>query len=153
MLHAGADDVIETVRVPADPWKRPNVWYWWIMSGDDWTAPEINNGAPYLPGVRTQWIRNLMWWCRNPIGNLVGRVLGVADYDRDVTGPAPVMATTPADETPPRRGWKWSVTRVVGGRVPLPFVGYYGICEFYLGWRPYDGALGFKLVNASRGEN
>lgn len=143
--------MLEWVEVKADLWVRPNVWYWWLMSGDTWTAPEINNGEPYLPSVRTQWVRDFMWWCRNPMGNLVGRVLGVAGRDRIVYGPAPVMAVTPADEHPPRRGWKWSITRC--GMLWLPFVSYYGICEFYLGWRPHDGALGFKLVNASRGEN
>ena len=75
---------LETVFVPADPWKHPDVWYWWLMSGDNWDAPEINNGEPYLPSVKTRWIRNFLWWCRNPIGNFVGWVVGVSGYDREV---------------------------------------------------------------------
>lgn len=142
---------VETIFKPADGWQRPDVWYWWIMSGDSWAAPEINNGYPYRPNVKNQLLRNVLWWFRNPAGNLVGHVLGVSGHDRWVTGPAPVEAVTYADTTPPGRGWKWAITRV--GWVRLPFVSYFGICEFYLGWRPHDGALGFKLVNASRGEN
>lgn len=28
----------------------------------------------------------------------------------------------------------------------MPYVSYYGPVEFYLGWRPYSGGFGFKLV-------
>jgi hypothetical protein len=142
---------VETVFIGADKWQHPDKWYWWFLSGDNAVAPTINNGEPYLPSITTPWVRNLFWWCRNPLGNFFGRVIGVAGVDRYVYGPAPVLATTPADETPPRRGWKWAITKYSWLR--LPFVGYYGWCEFYFGWRPYDGAFGFKLVNASRGEN
>lgn len=146
--------MLETVFIKADDWKPPEVWYWWLLSGDNLQAPLYNNGEPYLPGVKTQWVRNLMWWFRNPIGNFVGRVVGVAGKDRWVTGPAPVKLVTWADAVPPQTGWKWATTRTKQGSIfGLPFISYYGICEFYVGWRPHDGALGFKLVNASRGEN
>lgn len=141
------------VKAGTDAPKRDK-WYWWLMTGDGWTAPETNNGQPYLPNIKTQWVRNLNWWFRNPAGNLVGWVLGLSAHDRWVKGTLQVMATTPADETPPRKGWKWSITYLKEGAFfGFPFVGYYGVCEFYFGWRPYDGALGFKLVNKSRGEN
>lgn len=145
----------ETIFQKAEPNPpRKDKWYWWLMSGDDWTAPEINNSEPYLPGWKNQTLRNFMWWCRNPIGNFVGWVVGLSAHDRWITGSVPVIATTPLDEKPPRRGWKWSVTRLKpDGWLGFPFIAYYGICEFYFGWRPYDGALGFKLVNASTGEN
>ncbi len=144
----------ELAHVEAEPPVRKDRWYWWLMSGDDYTAPAINNGEPYLPGWENQTLRNVMWWLRNPAGNLMGRVLGVQGRERWVWGKTPVLKVTPADEDPPRRGWKWSITyRSPDGWFGLPFVGYYGLCEFYLGWRPNDGALGLKIVNASRGEN
>ncbi len=140
--------MIETVQVMASPPPNRDHWYWWLMSGDDYTAPEINNGEVYLPSVQNQTLRNVLWWLRNPIGNFVGYVVGVQGKDRTVTGPKPVLAVTWADTNPPQRGWKWAITNGW-----LMFVSYYGICEFYLGWRPHDGALGFKLINARRGEN
>lgn len=148
--------MLEEVFIPADP-AVPNKdhWYWWLMSGNSWTAPEINNGAPYLPSISNQLLRNVMWWLRNPVGNLFGAVLGVSYKDRWVTGPAPVKLVTWADAPyATNNKWKWAYTRLQkSDRLGLPFISYYGICEFYLGWRPHDGALGFKLVNASRGEN
>lgn len=145
----------ETVFVPAStdvPHK--DRWYWWLMSGNEWAAPEINNGEPYLPGWKNQTLRNVMWWLRNPAGNLMGWVLGVQGRDRWVTGRAPALKVSPLDEEPPRRGWKWAVTRLKpDGWLMLPFVSYYGVIEFYLGWRPHDGALGLKIVNSKPGEN
>lgn len=143
--------MIETVEVKAEQAPDKSHWYWWLMSGNDYTAPLINNGQPYRPGVTNQTLRNILWWLRNPIGNFVGHVIGVQGRDRKVTGPAPVLAVTYADTVPPQRGWKWAITRT--GWLVLPFISYYGVCEFYIGWRPHDGAMGFKLVNASRGEN
>lgn len=139
----------ETVFVSADP-NPPDRsrWFWWLMSEGTWTAPEYNNGQPYLPNTKNQFLRNTYWWLRNPAGRLMGHVFGVQGRDRYVTGPAPATLVTWADVG--QRGWKWAITRC--GWLRLPFVSYYGICEFYLGWRPHDGALGFKLVNASRGE-
>ena len=145
----------ETVFIPAAT-DVPNKdkWYWWLMTGDSWTAPVINNGEPYLPNISNQFVRDVMWWFRNPAGNLVGAVIGVSHRDRWVTGPAPAKLVTWADAVPARRGWKWAYTRLrPDAWLGLPFISYYGACEFYLGWRPHDGALGFKLVNASRGEN
>jgi len=141
--------VIETVVVQGTPVKRDR-WYWWLMSGDDYSAPVSNNGFPYRPNVKNQTLRNILWWLRNPLGNFFGQVIGVQGVVRSVTGPAPALAVTYADTTPPQRGWKWAVTRI--GWLYLPFISYYGVCEFYFGWRPHDGAIGFKLVNASRGE-
>lgn len=149
--------MIETVFVPADTDTiNRDHWYWWLQTNDNgtWTAPTINNGEPYLPNVKQQWLRDFFWFCRNPAGHFVGAVIGVSRRGRWVTGPAPVKAVTAADLTPPGRGWRWAYTRLnPNSWLGLPFVSYYGLCEFYLGWRPHDGALGFKLVNASRGEN
>jgi hypothetical protein len=131
--------LIETVFVPATP--RPTGFLWWIMTGDSWAAPAINNGSPYLPD--SNWlIRNIFWWFRNPAGNFIGFVVGLEGHRRTVRGPAPVMLTTWRDARPPKTGWKWCVTNGWA-----PFVSYWGgKLEFYLGWRPDSGGLGFKFV-------
>ncbi len=133
--------MIETVSVKASPY--PTGFLWFFRNGDSWSAPEINNGLPYLPD-RPQWWRNLCWAARNPAGNLMGFVLGCEGFDYTVTGPAPVMLTTLYDDTPPRFGWKWSIIKC--GWFYLPFVSYSGTAVlWYLGWRPYSGGLGFKF--------
>ena len=139
---------IETVHVGASPPPDKSHWWWWVMSGDDYHAPAINNGEPYLPNITNSTLRDIFWWIRNPLGNFFGHVVGVQGKDRWVRGPAPVLAATYADTNPPQTGWKWAITNGW-----LPYISYYGWCEFYLGWRPHDGALGLKIVNASRGEN
>lgn len=160
---------------------------WWLMNGDSWTAPLENNGAPYLPNVKNQLLRNFYWWCRNPIANFVGYVMGVEDQDYFVSGQKPVMMTTWRDWEPrgERLGWKWAYLRAPQSWLSilmawaiifalikfetavaldvaawlvviflcfrfmgiLPFASYYGgRWEFYLGWRPYSGGFGWKLV-------
>jgi hypothetical protein len=134
--------MIETVQVKATP--RPTGFLWFFRNGDSWSAPATNNGAPYLPGIKAQWLRNFLWFCRNPIGNFMGFVLGVEGYDYTVTGPVPVLLTTLYDATPPQYGWKWSVIKC--GWARLPFVSYSGrLVLFYAGWRPASGGLGVKL--------
>lgn len=138
----------ETVEITGRarvPWQKKVNPIWWLKSADDWTAPLENNGEPYLPGETRQWLRDFYWWCRNPCGNFVGYVIGIEDRNYTVTGPAPVMLTTLRDADPPRHGWKWAI--LCCGWVRLPFVSYYGgWVEFYLGWRPYSGGFGWKLV-------
>src|SRR6266566_866125 len=58
--------MIETKVVPPTPY--PTGFLWWFRNGDSWSAPEINNGQPYLPGT-PQWQKNIYWAFRNPIGN------------------------------------------------------------------------------------
>jgi hypothetical protein len=132
----------ETVNVPASP--SPTGFLWFFRNGDSWSAPQINNGLPYLPSISNQMLRNFLWFCRNPIGNFMGFVIGVEGYDYSVTGPAPVMLTTLYDATPPRFGWKWSIIKCGWSR--LPFVSYSGkTFLWYLGWRPASGGFGFKF--------
>lgn len=115
---------------------------WWLRTGDSWHAPAGNNGSPYWPEMKIQFVRDLVWWFRNPAGNLVGGLLGLAPYRRTIVGEAPVMITTWRDARPPRTGWKWAVTNGWA-----PFVSYWGgRVEFYCGWRTAGGGLGFKLA-------
>jgi hypothetical protein len=119
---------------------------WWLQGPDGWDVPEYNNGLPYLPDVQNIWLRRFYWFgCRNPLMNFVGFVIGVEDRNYTVFGSAPVLATTGRDATPPQYGWRWAILKTDWLR--LPFVSYYnGKVEFYLGWRPHSGGLGFKLV-------
>ena len=117
--------MIETVKVAATP--RPTGFLWFFRNGDSWHAPEINNGEPYLPDVKQQWLRDFYWFWRNPIGNFMGFVIGVEGHDYTVTGRAPVMLTTLRDANPPRYGWGWAilrcgVTRRIERCPPLPSV-------------------------------
>jgi hypothetical protein len=130
---------IETVHVPATPY--PTGFLWFFRNGDSWSAPTINNGAPYLPNITNKALRNFLWFCRNPLGNFMGFVIGFEGHDYTVSGPAPVMLTTPYDAVPPAYGWKWCV---INGWAP--FVAYSGKrILFYLGWRPASGGFGFKF--------
>jgi len=130
---------IETVSVAATP--RPTGFLWFFRNGDSWSAPAINNGAPYLPSISNPWLRNFLWFCRNPVGNFMGFVIGFEGTPYSVTGPAPVLLTTLYDAAPPAYGWKWSV---INGWAP--FVSYSGRwCLWYLGWRPASGGFGAKF--------
>lgn len=83
---------------------------WWLVGPDGWNVPDVNNGAPYLPGVTSVWLRRFYWFaCRNPLMNFVGYVLGVEDNNYIAVGTAPVLLTTWRDATPPATGWKWAV--------------------------------------------
>ncbi len=131
--------MIETVVVPATP--RPTGFLWFFRNGNTWSAPETNNGLPYLPDVNVQWLRNFYWFCRNPLGNLMGFVIGFEGSGYTVRGPAPVMLTTLYDANPPQYGWKWSI---INGWAP--FVSYSGgRVLWYLGWRPASGGFGAKF--------
>ena len=131
--------MIETVVVPATP--RPTEFLWWFRNGDSWHAPLVNNGAAYLPGISNQWLRDFYWFCRNPLGNLMGFVIGFEGSGYTVRGPAPVMLTTLYDANPPAYGWKWSI---INGWAP--FVSYSGKrVLWYLGWRPASGGFGAKF--------
>lgn len=117
---------------------------WGLMNGDSWTAPEINNGEPYLPGVTNQLLRNFFWFCRNPLANFVGNVIGVNDRNYTVIGSPQVLLTSWRDATPRRTGWRWSL--IILSPLFLPYVSYYnGRLEAYLGWRP-SGGFGLKIV-------
>ena len=118
---------------------------WWLMTGGSkatWTAPLVNNGVPYLPDIQNQFLRNLLWWLRNPAGNFFGFIVGFEGQTFTVTGTSPVLATTGRDIG--QLGWRWSV---INGWAP--FVSYWGgTVEFYLGWRPASGGFGLKFVVA-----
>lgn len=129
----------ETVKVPASPW--PTGFLWFFRNDDSWIAPTTNNGAPYLPTISNQALRNFLWFCRNPLGNFMGFVIGFEGYGFTVSGAAPVMLTTLYDAVPPQYGWKWCV---INGWAP--FVSYSGKrVLWYLGWRPSTGGFGAKF--------
>lgn len=129
---------------------------WWLQSAGaghfTFTAPEINNGTPYLPAITNQYLRNLLWFLRNPCGNFVGYVIGLNGVDYTAIGSDNVLANTGRDTSPVTYGWRWAVLNYKW--LYLPYVNYYGglplyngSVEFYLGWRPGGGGgLGAKLV-------
>lgn len=119
---------------------------WWLHGPDGWNVPTINNGQPYLPDVKSMWLRRFYWFfARNPLMNFVGFVVGVEDRNYTVTGTAPVLRTTGRDCDPVQIGWRWAVIKTKW--LCLPFVSYYNRkIEFYAGWRPASGGLGLKMV-------
>lgn len=130
---------LETIQVAPVPY--PTGFLWWLRNGDSWHAPEINNGQPYLPNITSSFLRDIVWYCRNPIGNFMGFIIGFEGRGYSVTGPAPVMLTTYYDATPPGYGFKWSI---INGWAP--FISYSGTkVLWYLGWRPYSGGFGAKF--------
>jgi hypothetical protein len=133
------------------PWTKKTNPLWWLVGPDGWEVPEINNGEPYLPEVKNIWLRRFYWFfCRNPMMNFVGFVIGVEDRNYTVTGTAPVLRTTGRDCDPQQFGFRWAVLKV-GKWVRLPYVSYWnGKVEFYLGWRPHSGGFGLKFVVTSK---
>jgi hypothetical protein len=129
------------IEVKSSP--KPTGSFWWFRNGDNWHAPEYNNGEIYLPNVRQKWLRDFYWFCRNPIGNFMGFVIGVEGYDYKVYGPYGLL-TTRYDETPHGYGWCWTFIHV--GWFWLPFVSYSGKrFLWYIGWRPASGGFGIKF--------
>jgi len=140
--NLSTETVQVTDHVPQPLSNLLNPW-WWLVTGDG-VAPEVNNGQPYLPSIRQQWLRNIFWWFRNPCGNFVGYVIGLEGINYSVTGTAPVLATTGRDCDPQQFGWRWAIVHGA-----YPFVSFWnGTVEFYLGWRPASGGFGLKLVFA-----
>jgi hypothetical protein len=135
--------VIEEVVVPPTPYPKGTMW--WFRNGDSWHAPTVNAAndgpQPYRPDIKNQFVRDFLWFCRNPIGNFMGFVIGFEGSGYTVRGPAPVLLTTLYDASPRQYGWKWSV---INGWAP--FVSYSGKkFLWYLGWRPASGGFGFKF--------
>lgn len=104
-------DVVKiTDRVKVPFWTKINP-LWWLVGPDGWDVPEINNGEPYLPDVKSMWLRRFYWFfCRNPLMNFVGYVVGIEDRNAKVYGSRDVMATTLRDASPRRTGFNWAVS-------------------------------------------
>lgn len=120
---------------------------WWFRNGDSWHAPEVNQAndglQPYLPNIKNQFLRDFLWFCRNPIGNFMGFVIGVEGQNFTVHGPYGQL-TTLYDKSPHEYGWCY--TMIHSGWLRLPFVSYSGKhFLWYLGWRPGSGGFGFKF--------
>ncbi len=132
--------MIEEKYFPPVPY--PTGFFWQFRNGDSWHAPATNNGSPYLPSIKNQLLRDVLWFLRNPIGNFMGFVIGLEGRGYTARGPAPVDITTGRDARPPLIGWRWAV---LNGWAP--YVSYWGgRIEFYLGWRPSSGGFGCKLA-------
>jgi hypothetical protein len=153
----GTETVQMTDRVLV-PWTKKINPIWWLHGPDGWEVPTQNNGAPYLPDVTSVFLRRFYWFfCRNPLMNFVGYVIGVEDRNYSVTGSAPVLRTTGRDCVPQQIGWRRAVLSV-GPVVRLPYISYWGPSpigsrnvEFYLGWRPHSGGFGLKIVFPKQG--
>jgi hypothetical protein len=82
------ETVAMTDRTPI-PWQTKINPAWWLVGPDGWTVPTVNNGLPYLPDVKNMALRRFYWFfCRNPLMNFVGFVIGVEDRNYTVTGSA-----------------------------------------------------------------
>lgn len=103
------DTIRMTDRTPDSIWQKLNP-LWWLVGPDGWEVPTINNGTPYLPEVTSMFMRRFYWFfCRNPLMNFVGKVLGVEDKNYVAYGTFPVHRTTGRDCTPVQMGWRWAV--------------------------------------------
>lgn len=132
--------MLEEKYFPPTPY--PTGFMWWFRNGDSWHAPADNNGAPYLPSIQNQLLRDMIWFLRNPIGNFMGFVIGFEGTGYTARGSTPVDATTGRDIRPPQVGWRWAT---LNGWAP--YISYWGgHLEFYLGWRPSSGGFGGKLA-------
>lgn len=151
-IYQNVETVQMTDRVKI-PWTTKINPIWWLHGPDGWEVPTVNNGTPYLSDVTDVWLRRFYWFfCRNPLMNFVGFVIGVEDRNYSVTGSAPVLRTTGRDCDPQQLGWRWAFLRV-NRIIHLPYVSYWGRLlfasrnvEFYLGWRPHSGGFGLKIV-------
>lgn len=112
---------------------------WWLVGDEGWAVPAINNGQPYLPEVSNIWLRRFYWFfCRNPLMNFVGYVMGVGDRAYKAEGPPPVMATTGRDASPRVLGWRWAT--LVPDKVSWPAFGVSGL------WAALTGILSWWFV-------
>lgn len=103
------DSVKITDRTPVSIWTKLNP-LWWLVGPDGWEVPTINNGEPYLPEVTNPALRIFYWFfCRNPLMNFVGYVLGAEDKNYTAYGSDQVMRTTGRDCTPEAYGLRWAV--------------------------------------------
>lgn len=127
------EEVAITDHTPID-WRKKFNPLWWLQGPNGWDVPDVNNGAPYLPGWPYA-VRLFVWFfCRNPLMNFVGFVLGAEDRNYFAYGPVPVLATTLRD-APPATGWKWSII-VTGLSAPALIVALVAaaISGFWSSW-------------------
>jgi hypothetical protein len=103
------DSVKVTDHTPVSIWNKLNP-LWWLVGDNGWDVPDVNNGAPYLPEVTNIWLRRFYWFfCRNPLMNFVGFVLGAEDKNYTVYGSDQVLCTTGRDCKPEAFGLRWAV--------------------------------------------
>ena len=101
----------------------------WIVFG--------NNDNPYPPNwfkpEKSQFVREILWYIRNPFHNFFWYIVGFKDKNLDYT-----------------QIWsekqKWNLI--------LPFFSYRGKkWEFYIGWRPDSKAFGIALRKRKNANN
>ena len=137
---------IETITVTGrtrQPLVRKLNLFWWFMNDFEPTPPDWYR--------RTQPLRTLFWYLRNPLQNAGRYVLGVADRNYTVTGMWPVLETVWEDvrwsdfpHFAPRHGWKRATLKLENGR-SLPWISYSTPRWLaYWGWQP-NGFAGVKF--------
>lgn len=136
-------------------WKKKINPCWWLKNDDDPVPPDDFHSK------RPMWLRQLLWFVRNPMHNFTFYVIGIADRHKLRIGYHPTTVFI-------NRGWnlcivyvnkselkiktqgrheicRYAVKAVRTGRVPLPFVSYQGNgLQFYVGWRE-RGNFGIKI--------
>jgi hypothetical protein len=139
--------VYEKARRDTLPWSKKLSPVWALFGNED---DGIYGDATWNPEGSTSFRTALLWWLRNPCHNLTWYVLGVADYNREVTG------EYGSEFIAPGGGPLFCLTRLLSGSwlrkaLPLPFLSYTSnYVKAYIGWRP-SGAFGVKLNVSARG--
>jgi hypothetical protein len=140
------DSVKVTDRTPVSFWTKLNP-LWWLVGPDGWTVPTINNGEPYLPEVTNPALRIFYWFfCRNPLMNFVGFVLGVEDRNVTVHGSQDVMATTLRDANPRRTGFNWATAFPEDASLPALAVAAAFAALAYFVWSGFYVAAAFTAL-------
>lgn len=97
-----------------------------IIGDDTWNPTRDNS-------IKTK----VLWWLRNPFHNLMFYVVPFGFCNKEFTriGTVGVFKET--------GGWGWALLKYKYWR--MPFISYYGIIKFYIGWRE-RGNFGIKLT-------
>lgn len=118
----------------SQPWYKKLNPLWWFGNHDEPNPPKW-----YMPD-KTEGIRYLMWYLRNPLVNFNDYVIGVNDKNYTVFGTG---ANVPVAADEDKEGWRWSV--IEDGILLLPFVSYTGkTVLWYIGWK-WEGDFGIKF--------
>lgn len=140
------DVVTISDRVPVSIWTKLNP-LWWLVGSEGWTVPTVNNGEPYLPDVTNPALRIFYWFfCRNPLMNFMGYVLGLEDRNVTLYGSQDVLLTTLRDANPRRTGLNWAVAiPEQGSLAALLFAAAFGALAYFV-WPGFYVAAAFAIL-------